>query len=148
MCRWWLSGALVLLPVTLHAQAIRLLPGTPVPGPPRNGLDHAPLRSAENCVAVVAEAEADTTVGPRSSPQPTRLIMPALNAPMSMRGRQYQVRMRVNPLGLVDSAEFSGPKLDSGYRKDWVRALKKQDFRPAVYQGCAVFGWYRVTVTF
>lgn len=142
-----LTAVVILLPVTLRAQAIRLLPGTPVPRTPAPR-DTMPLRPEVECVAIRAAAEADSTLGPRTPVEVAAIVAPEARAPMSMKGNSYRVRFRVNPLGQVDSIEIAGPRLDRGFEKVWTKSLRAHRFRTARYNGCRITGWFELTTTF
>jgi len=114
--------------------------------------DRTPLatRTPEECVGVVAPAD------PKNFPtewhrEEYLMVLPPVDYPRSLRGRTIAVRQRTTARGILDSIEVSGiddePKYRARYISQIQRMFAKGDFRPAVFQGCAVDSWYSFTMT-
>lgn len=117
-----------------NAQAIRTLPGTPMP-----------LRPASECVGVVAPARPTPQFSPA---QPTAMYMPPLDFPRFAKDRVFTVRSRVDTSGTVDSVEVSGGVVDREFMTRWMKSIRATRFRPAEYHGCRVVDWNVITVDF
>lgn len=83
-----------------------------------------------------------------SPPEPRQMILPALDAPKSLRGKTVEVNLTIDALGKVSDIKIEPPISDRGYAKKFEEVMRNYGFRPARDSlGRAVAASYIITIT-
>lgn len=82
------------------------------------------------------------------APRPRYTVLPPLDRPASVRGKSFQVRFWVDPLGKVTRVEVSPEIPDAEYRKKFLALMYEYTFEPARRpDGTPVAGTAVLTIT-
>jgi hypothetical protein len=105
-------------------------------------------RTAAECVGVVAPADLENP--PPDYRGAERFITaPPEKIPKALRGATIHVRYLQTARGTIDSIQVDGIS-DDKYRARFIALIKdtfaQGEFRPAVFQGCAVDSWFSYSV--
>ncbi len=113
--------------------------------------DRTPLatRTPEECAGVVAPADLKNPPADYRAAECFIAMLPG-KVPKELRGKPIGVRYLQTARGTLDSIQVEGID-DAKYRARFIKNIEsffaEGDFRPAVYQGCALDSWYSYTMT-
>jgi len=81
-------------------------------------------------------------------PDPKQLIVPGLDAPKELRGKNFEVIFSVTATGVVSDVKITPPIANKGYAKKFDEAMRGYTFRPARdAAGNKIAGTYVYTFT-
>ena len=114
----------------------------PAPQPPAGSA----ARYGPECTTAIARARAEPALPDITPPAPTKLPLPPMPVPPSVRGSVAVYEVSVDSAGRVDRGAAVLHGVADAQYADRLRALLRQTvFRPALLDGCGVPGVARIT---